>query len=104
MVISIVEPLDILGLTEVQKKLTRHTYTVQVCSDECEYLKISSKNFREKLLNKNEALQQRLKLRCKDIDKLHQGLNEKKVDFKRQNDEILESVAERFSKEQGRPC
>ena len=51
LVLGVVQNKDILGFEEVYLKKLRYQNSLQVCSAECEYLFLSTRNFRDKFLN-----------------------------------------------------
>ena len=55
-VLTIIQENEALGVEEVVMKMPRRQYSIQVASDQCVYLHLSSKNFREKFFNQSYAL------------------------------------------------
>lgn len=54
--LTILQEGEALGIEEIVMKCAKRQYSMQVSSDECKYLFLSARNFREKFFDQSQAL------------------------------------------------
>lgn len=84
-VLSIMQKGEVFGIEEIINKSHRRKYSIQVCSERCEYLFLTVKNFREKFYNHSIVLKSALGSRVEEHEKFHCDLETKKTEFMQRN-------------------
>ena len=79
-----------LGAEEVINKQQRRKYSIQVSSEKCEYLYLTTKNFKEKFYNHSIVMKTMLSGRVEQRQKFHGDLETKKKFFEQRNGLIHE--------------
>ena len=89
-VLTILQNGEVLGIEEVINKQPRRNYSIQVCSEGCEYLFLTTKNFKEKFYNHSIVMKQMLNGRVEQRQKFHGELEIKKRQFEKRNAVVQE--------------
>ena len=62
-VLTIIQAKEVVGLDEIIQRMGQRPHTIQVCSEKCEYLFVSAKNFKDKFYNNSLIMKKQLSSR-----------------------------------------
>ena len=81
-----------LGLEEVLAQADRHRHSVQVCSPKCEFLFLSTKNFRDRFYCNSLQLKNVFDEVNEAYMKYRENLEQLRTRFRLTNDEVAQSA------------